>query len=65
MECGSEESGIGVGKDERRAKLDDVVVRAVGTGKDAAITETIDDVGGLIGCGGMSRAVIDKIDTQE
>src|SRR6266850_3894339 len=34
-------------KDQRRAQLDDVVVRTVRAGEDAAVAQPIDDVGGL------------------
>ena len=64
-EGGSEESRVGGGQDERRAKLDDVVMRAIGAGKDAALAKAVDDVGGLGGGGNMHRALIDEIEAQE
>jgi hypothetical protein len=42
-----EEIGIRFGENQRRAQLDNVVVRAIGPRKDAAFTKAIDHIGGL------------------
>jgi len=65
VESRREEVGVGIGEDERGAKLDDIVMGAIGAGKDATVVEAIDDVGGLLlGCcaGG---AVGNEIDAEE
>jgi len=38
---------VGFGEYQRRSQLDDVVMRAVGAGENAAIAKPIDDIGGL------------------
>jgi len=64
-EGGCEQGSVGFGEQERRAEFDDVVVRAVGTGEDAAVSESIDDVGGLRGGGGARFAIGDEVDAEE
>ena len=47
VEGGGEEGGVGVGEDERRTELDDIVVRAVCPREDAAVAEPIYHITGL------------------
>src|SRR5712692_2388288 len=49
---------IGFGKNQRRAQLDDVVVRAVGSGENAAIAQAINHVSGLQRSG-LSRFTVE------
>jgi hypothetical protein len=62
---GGEKSGIRIGKNERRTKLDDVVVGAVGAGEDAEIAETVDDVRGLLGGGSTRVAMVDEVEAEK
>src|SRR6267378_7313556 len=52
-------------KDQRRAQLDDVVVRTVRAGEDAAVAQPIDDVGGLERRRLSRLAIEHKINSQE
>ena len=51
LERSDKEVRIGVRKNQRRAKLDNVVVRAVRASKDSAFSQAVDDVRGLLGRG--------------
>lgn len=65
VERGSEEVGVGIGKEQRGPKLEDIVMGTVGASKHAALAKAIDDVRGLL-CGrGARGAFLDQIDTQE
>jgi hypothetical protein len=57
VERASEEVGVLLGEDQWGAEFQDIVVRAVSTGEDAAVAEPIDDVGGLIGSGCANFAI--------
>src|SRR5882724_8409438 len=60
-----EEIRVRFRKDQRRAQLEDVVVRAVRAGEDAAIAQPVDDVGGLERRWLPRFAIQHKIDSQE
>ena len=52
-------------KDQGRAQFDDVVVRAIGPGKDAALAQAIHNVGRFFGRGFTSCAIAYEIETEE
>ena len=65
VERGDEKVGVGIGKEQRRAKLDDIVMGTVGTRKHAALAKAIDNVRSLL-CGRSARgAVVDQVDAEE
>ena len=60
-----EQTCIGFRENQRRAQLDDVVMRAVGAREDAAIAQAVDDVGRLQR-GRLARFKVEhKIGSQE
>src|SRR6266850_6648572 len=65
VQSSNEEICVRLRKDQRRAQLDDIVVRTVRTGEDAAIAQPINDVGGLERRLLPRFAIQHKIDSQE
>lgn len=64
-ECSGEQSGVGVGEDERGPQFDDVLMWTVGAGNDAEISQAVDDVCGLFGGGSTGIAIVDKIESEK
>jgi hypothetical protein len=54
-----EYGGVSFTNDQGRPELDDIVIRPVGAGEDAALAESIDDVSGMRGGGGARVAIED------
>ena len=65
LERVDEEVRIALRKNQRRTELDDIVMRAVRAGEDAAFAEAVHDVRSLVGCGLASLAIEDQIQPQE
>ena len=60
-----EDFSVKFGENQRRAQLDDVVMRSVGAGENAAIAKAVDHVGGLQRSRLTRFTVEHKIDPQE
>ena len=64
-ERGAKQIGVCFRKNQRRAKLDDVVIRTVGASEHAAVAKPVDDVVGFVGRRFTGRRVAHKIDAEE
>ena len=60
-----EKVGIGLGENEWGPEFDDVVMRPVGAGEDAAFAQTVHNIGGLH-CRRLARfAIADQIEAEK
>jgi hypothetical protein len=64
-EGGGKQRGVGIGEDERRAKLNDVLMRPVSAREDTKIAEAVDDVGGLLRGGRAGIAIVYEIEAEK
>src|ERR1700687_4004533 len=60
-----EQSGVAFGEDQRWAELNDVVMRAVGTGQDASVAQPVYDVVRFRGRRLAGIAVANEVDPEE